>query len=161
MKRENANIIIEALKKNKEVAKITIKDKTVDTRSEFTLDDYNNKELELTADYVVFRLKVNEKNTNEKQFRCHFESVKRIVINIHYRDIVASDKRFNVKSSSIDYVMSDDNYDKAIQDIVDVHKKYLESVNKVKKNADKVASDKKENKTTSATKKTEKNKEAK
>ena len=153
MRKEVANEIIKALESNKEVTNVTIKDNTVDTKKEFTLDDYNNKELELTADYVCFRLKTNEKNTNEKIYRFHFESSKRIVLNIHYKDFVDR-KTFNIKKSSIDYVMKDTDYKKALETIIAVHKKYIASVNKEKKESEKKV-------TTTATKKTEKNKEAK
>lgn len=128
MKKEIANEIIKALESNKAVANVTIKDNTVDTKKEFSLSDYNNKENELTADYVCFRLKVNEKNTNEKQYRFHFESSKRIVLNIHYKDFVDK-KRYNIKKSSIDYVMTDNDYNKAINEIISVHNEYIKSIN--------------------------------
>ena len=125
MNRQTAQQIIEALQNSTAVERIAIKDNSVDSKAYFTLEQYADESNELTADYVCFYLKIDESDkANVKQTRFHFESAKRIVLNVQYREIVASDSAFTVKKSSIDYKCTAD-YASAIQRVLNVHTAYV------------------------------------
>ena len=127
MNRQTAETIIKALQNSADVERIAIKDNSVDSKAYFTLEQYEDESNELTADYVCFYLKIADSDkANVKQTRFHFESSKKLVLNVQYREIVASNSAFNVKTSSIDYKCTAD-YESAIQSVLDVHRAYVKA----------------------------------
>lgn len=142
MNRQTAKQIIEVLQNSADVERIAIKDNSVDSKAYFTLEQYADESNELTADYVCFYLKIDESDkANVKQTRFHFESAKRIVLNVQYREIVADNSAFNVKKSSIDYACTAD-YESALHSILDVHNAYVKAQRERAQKAEQTAQNK-------------------
>lgn len=120
MKRTTVAEIINVLESISLIDSITIKDNAIDTKREFTLDEYNSNE-HLNADYICFRFRKSD-DTNIKQFRNHFESSKRIVTNVHYREFLQDNVDVKIKKSSIDIDATD--IEKALNTLVIAHIEY-------------------------------------